>query len=72
MNGLKAARSVCYNNGGVTRAYLRYLGTSACFTFCDERFIICQVCELSDSERAVCDSGGGYVMVTELLYLISK
>ena len=54
------------------RAYLRYLGTAACFTFDDEQFVICQREELTESEVAVCERGGGYVTVSELIHLIAK
>jgi hypothetical protein len=51
-----------------TRCYVRYLGTRACFTNQHGGFLIVDRDELSDGERAVCERGGGYVILSDFVF----
>lgn len=48
--------------------YVRYLGRKACITNSVGNFVMIDREELSDSEREVCENGGGYVPMSEMVY----
>lgn len=41
--------------------YVRYLGTRACITVDDGRFLMCDREELSDAETKACELGGAWL-----------
>lgn len=52
--------------------YVRYLGTKVCWTLDDGRFYIGSIDELTDVERAVCESGGGYLPVSDAISIVAR
>lgn len=55
-------------NSSPTRCFVRYLGTRACFTNRHGGFVMVDREELSENERAACDRGGGYVILSDTVY----
>lgn len=53
-----------------TRVYVRYVGTRACITNRSGGFVMIDREELNDSERALCEAGGGHFVMSDMVYTL--